>query len=117
MAWPAAAKLLGGLKAEAAAPCLGEMLMYNYPPIGPVIGKSDKTLADIDPAFASLILIGEPAVPAIRKRLPFLGPDPAIMALRVLRAINTPSSKEATESLHQDPPRPGPLCEPGTRTL
>src|SRR5260370_26679165 len=98
VAWPDAAKVLGELKAEAAAPCLIQMLMYKYPSIGPVVMKPDETLARIDPAFAALVQIGEPAVPAIRKRLPLLGPDPAIMALRVLRAINTPNAKEAVEA-------------------
>ena len=98
VAWPVAAKVLGELKAEAAAPCLVEMLMDKYPSIGPVVGKSDETLANVDPAFAALVQIGEPAVPAIRRRLPFLLPEPAIMALRVLRAINTPSAKDAAEA-------------------
>lgn len=98
VAWPDAAKVLGELKAEVAAPCLIELLMYKYPSIGPVVMKSDETLGRVDPAFAALVRIGEPAVPSLRKRLPFLGPDPAIMALRVLRAINTPSAKEAAEA-------------------
>jgi HEAT repeat protein len=98
VAWPSAAKILGELKAEAAAPCLIQMLMSKYPSIGPVVMKPDETLARADPAFAALVQIGEPAVPAIRKRLPFLGPDPAIMALRVLRAINTPSAREAAKA-------------------
>ena len=97
VAWPVAAKILGDLKAEAAAPCLVDLLMYEYPSIGPVSEKSDETLAAADPAFAALIHIGEPAVPAIKRRLPFLGPDPAIMALRVLRTIKTPSAREAAE--------------------
>jgi hypothetical protein len=98
VAWPVAAKILEGLKAPAVAPCLVDLLMYRYPSIGPVNGKSDETLASVDPAFAALIRIGEPAVPAIKRHLPFLGPDAAIMALRVLRAINTPSAREAAEA-------------------
>ncbi len=98
VAWPVAARILGELRAEAAAPCLVDMLMYKYPSIGTVVTKSDETLAGVDSAFAALLRIGEPAVPAIRKRIPFLGPEPAIMALRVLRAINTPSAREASEA-------------------
>jgi hypothetical protein len=97
-AWPVAAKALGDMKAKAAVPCLIELLMYNYPSIGPVIMKPDETLADVDPSFAALVRIGEPAVPEVRKRLPFLGPEEAIMALRVLRAINTPGARDAAES-------------------
>lgn len=98
VAWPDAAKILGELKAQPASPCLIDMLMYNYPSIGPVMTKPDDTLASVDPAFAALVRIGEPAVPSIRKRLPFLGPEPAIMALRVLRAINTSNAKQAAEA-------------------
>ena len=98
VAWPAAAKILGDLKATAAASCLVDLLMYQYPSIGPVNGKSDENLASVDPAFSALTRIGEPAVPTIRKHLPLLRPDPAIMALRVLRAINTPSAREAIEA-------------------
>lgn len=97
-AWPAAAKALGAMKAKVAVPCLIELVMYNYPSIGPVIMKPDETLADVDPSFAALVRIGEPAVPEVRRHLPFLGPDEAIMALRVLRAINTPSARDAAES-------------------
>jgi hypothetical protein len=97
-AWPLAARVLGQLRAQDAAPCLAGLLMYNYPAIGPVVIKPDETLINVDPAFAALIRIGEPAVPAIRKQLPFLGPEPAIMALRVLRKINTPSARDAAEA-------------------
>jgi len=97
-AWPIAAKILGEMKAKAAAPCLVDLLMYEYPPMGPVIMKTDETLMGVDPAFAALVRIGEPAVPAIRAHLPFLGPEAAIMALRVLRVINTPSAREAAET-------------------
>jgi hypothetical protein len=98
VAWPIAAKVLGEMKAEAASRCLVSLLMYDYPPLGPVVMKSDKTLIEVDPAFAALVRIGEPAVPAIRSHLPFLGPEQALMALRVLRIINTPSAKEAAEA-------------------
>lgn len=98
VAWPMAAEALGKLKAEGAAPCLAELLMYGYPAIGPVEMKSDETLAHVDPAFAALVEIGEPSVPAIRQRLPFLGPGPAIMAVRALRVINTPSARAAAEA-------------------
>jgi len=96
--WPAAAKVLGELKAQAATRCLVPLLLYRYPSIGPVIMKSDKTLTDVDPAFAALVQIGEPAVPEIRQHLSFLPPEAAIAALRVLRLINTPSAKEAAQS-------------------
>lgn len=97
-AWPLAAGILGDLKAKAAVPCLIELMMYKYPSIGPVEMKPDETLANVDPSFAALVHIGEPTVPALRKHLPFLGPEGAIMALRVLRAINTPSARDAAEA-------------------
>lgn len=95
-AWSAAAKVLGELKAEAAAPCLVQLLMVKYPNVG--VFKPDETLSRLDPAFAALTQIGEPAVPTIRMYLPNLGPDEAYLALRVLRAINTTSAKEAAEA-------------------
>jgi hypothetical protein len=98
LAWRAAAKALGDLKAHTAVPCLVDMLMYEYPSIGPVEMKSDETLAHVDPAFAALVQIGEPGVPVIRQYLPFLDPGRALMAVRVLRLIGSPSAKEATDS-------------------
>jgi hypothetical protein len=97
-AWPAAAKVLGALKAEAAAPCLVQLLGYGYPSIGPVVMKSDETLRNVSPAFAALELIGEPAVPVIRRNLPMLYPEDALMAVRLLRLIGTPSAKAAAEA-------------------
>jgi hypothetical protein len=97
-AWPPAARALGSLRAESATRCLVPMLLWNYPSIGPVIMKSDETLVGVDPAFAALVQIGEPAVPTIRSHLPFLGPEQAISALRVLRLINTPNAKVAAEA-------------------
>ncbi len=97
-AWPVAAKALGELRAEAAAPCLVRMLEREMPSAaGALEMKSDEALADLDPAFAALVRIGEPAVPAIRQRLPFLYPGQAYLALRVLRIFQTPSAKEAAE--------------------
>jgi hypothetical protein len=99
LAWPAAAKALGELKAKSAIPCLIKMLMYDYPnALGPVEMKSDETLAGVDPAFVALVQIGEPAVPVIRRHLPFLGPERALMAVRVLHRIDTDSAKEAVDS-------------------
>lgn len=72
--------------------------MYSYPSIGPVNMKSDETLSAVDPAFKALIEIGDPAVPAINRSLPFLGPNEALMAMRALRVINTWSAKEAIQS-------------------
>jgi hypothetical protein len=95
-AWPYAARALGELKAQDAASCLVELLMWQYPPgLGAVVLKSDDTLLDADPAFAALVQIGEPAVPTIRRHLPFLGPDQALMAVRILRLIDTQSAREA----------------------
>jgi len=98
-AWPSAAKALGELKAEAAAPCLLHLLITNVPPgVGSVIMKSDATLEEVDPAFAALAQIGAPGVPAIRHLLPLLYPDQAIVAIRVLKSINTPDAREAAEA-------------------
>jgi hypothetical protein len=97
-AWPFAAKALGQLRAEPAAHCLVNLLGLNFPPIGPVFMKSDETIARADPAFAALVQIGEPAVSMIRYELPFLGPENAYEALRVLRLIKTPSAKEAVDT-------------------
>jgi hypothetical protein len=97
-AWPIAAKALGELKAGDAAACLVDMLMHNAAVdagLGALILKSDKTLADVDPAFAALLQIGEPTVHTIQRQLPFLGPEHAYLVLRVLRRIKTPTAKEA----------------------
>jgi HEAT repeat protein len=98
LAWPMAAKALGELRAREAAPCLLQMLGYNYPPIGSPVTKTDETLRDVDPAYAALLQIGAPAVPAIRSYLPLLHPEESLMAVRLLRVINTPDAKEAAEA-------------------
>jgi HEAT repeat protein len=98
LAWPIAANALGELKAEAAAPCLVRMLGRNYPPIGSPFAKTDETLRNVDPAFRALVQIGPPAVPAIRSHLALLHPEYSLMAVRVLRLINTPEAKEAAEA-------------------
>jgi hypothetical protein len=89
---------LGELKAKTAAACLATLLAHNFPPIGPASMKSDETITQFDPAFAPLIEIGDPAVHAIRAELPFLHPEGAYVALRVLRRINTSSAKEAIDA-------------------
>src|SRR5579884_4291222 len=95
VAWPAAARGLGQLKAVNAVPSLirllGEGLEIN------VVGKSDETLAERNAAFAALVEIGEPAVPMIRRMLPLLEFNEAYMALRVLQAIGSPEAREATK--------------------
>lgn len=91
-------QLLGDLKAEAAAPCLVQLLGYNYPPIGSPVSKTDETLRDVDPAFAALVQIGAPAVPAIGSHLPLLHPENSLMAIQILRMINTPAAKEAADA-------------------
>jgi HEAT repeat protein len=98
LAWPIAAKALGELKATEAGPCLIRMLGRNYPPIGEPVTKTDHTLRRVDPAFAALVQIGEPIVPAIRLNLPLLHPSNSLMAVRILRLINTPTAKEAAEA-------------------
>jgi HEAT repeat protein len=96
-AWPAAAKALGAMKAEAAAPCLVLLLAYNYPPMGSASLKSDETIAGVDPAFVALLQIGPPAVHALQHELPFLHPEGAYVAIRVLRSIKTPAAREAVD--------------------
>jgi len=98
IAWPNAARILGELKAASAVPCLVDLLMYAYPSIGPVIMKSDQTLASVDPAFAALVAIGDPAVPELRRRLPFVSLASSVMMLRVLQAIHTPPAREAVQN-------------------
>ena len=97
LAWPFAAKALGDLRVEKAAPCLVQTLGYHYPPIGSPVSKTDDTLQRVDPAFAALLQIGAPAVPAIRSHLPFLSPDHSLLAMRILRIINTPEAKKTAE--------------------
>jgi hypothetical protein len=97
-AWPAAAKALGELKAEVAVPCLVQML-GNDPTMN--VFKPDKTLVDVDPAFAALVEIGEPVVPTVRRYIHILHYDQAYLALRVLRVINTPPAKQAAEEYVQ----------------
>jgi HEAT repeat protein len=95
-AWPMAAKVLGQLKAEGAAPCLVMLLAWNFPPIGPAFMKPDETILQVDPAFAALVQIGgEPVVHTLRREIQFLHPEGAYVGLRVLRILKTPSAKEA----------------------
>jgi len=96
VAWRHAARALGELKAGAAAPCLVQMLSLGDVTLS--VFKPEKTIFDDDPAFAALVQIGEPAVPAIARYLPSLHPNKAYLALRVLRVINTPSAKAAVEA-------------------
>jgi hypothetical protein len=95
LAWRHAAKALGELKAEVAAPCLVQMLALGDVTLS--VFKPEKTILDNEPSFAALVEIGEPAVPAIARYLPTLHPDQAYLALRVLRVINTPSARVALE--------------------
>jgi hypothetical protein len=96
VAWKPAAKALGELKAEAAAPCLVQLLALGDVSLS--VFKPEKTIFDYEPAFAALVQIGEPGVPAIARSLPSLHPDKAYLALRVLRVINTTSAKAAVEN-------------------
>jgi hypothetical protein len=96
VAWRPAAKVLGELKSEAAAPCLVQMLALGDVTLS--VYKPEKTISEYEPAFAALVEIGEPVVPAIARALPSLQPDKAYLALRVLRVINTPSAKAAVEA-------------------
>lgn len=99
-AWPTAARALGKLKAAVATDCLVQLLGLADPTLS--IYKSEKTIAAYDPAFAALIEIGEPAVPGISRSLPNASLDKAYLALRILRAINTPESKAAADTyMHQ----------------
>jgi hypothetical protein len=95
VAWRSAAKILGELKAESAAPCLIQKLALGDVTLS--VFKSEKTIAEYDPAFAALVQIGQPTIPAIQRALPSLHPDKAYLALRVLRVINTPEAKAVAE--------------------
>jgi hypothetical protein len=95
VAWRSAAKVLGELKAERAAPCLIQKLALGDVTLS--VFKPEKTIAEYDPAFAALVQIGQPTIPAIQRALPSLHPDKAYLALRVLRVINTPAAKEVAE--------------------
>jgi len=97
-AWPTAARALGELKGQAAAPCLVQMLRYD-PTMN--IFMPDKTLIDVDPAFAALVEIGEPVVPTVRRYIHILQYDQSYLALRVLRVINTPPAKQAAKEYVQ----------------
>ena len=96
LAWRPAAKALGELKSEAAAPCLVHMLGLGDVTLSAF--KSEKTIAEHEPAFTALVQIGEPVVPVIERSLGSLHPDKAYLALRVLRVINTPRAKVAVEA-------------------
>jgi hypothetical protein len=95
VAWRSAARVLGELKAESAAPCLIQKLAVGDVTLS--VFKPEKTVAQYDPAFAALVQIGEPAVSAIQRALPSLNPDKAYLALRVLRVINTPEARGVAE--------------------
>lgn len=94
-AWQSAAKVLGELKAESATPCLIQKLALGDVTLS--VFKPEKTIAEYDPAFAALVRIGQPTIPAIQRALPSLHPDKAYLALRVLRVINTAEAKEVAE--------------------
>jgi len=106
VAWRSAAKALGDLKADAAAPCLVQMLALGDVTLS--VYKPEATIAEYEPAFAALVQIGEPAIPAIERALPSLHPDQSYLALRVLRVINTPAARAAVEDyialLEHSPP-------------
>jgi hypothetical protein len=92
-AWPVAAKALARLKAAEASRCLVPLLLSGFAYVG--ITQSDEKIEEMDPAFAALVQIGDPAVPAIRDRLPMLPFAKSYLALRALRAIGTPAAKSA----------------------
>lgn len=96
VAWRHAARVLGELKAEAAAPCLIKVLALGQPTLS--VFKSEATIAEYDPAFVALIQIDEAAIPPIARALPSMHPDQSYLALRVLRVINTPSARAAVEA-------------------
>jgi hypothetical protein len=96
VAWRSAAQALGNLKADAAAPCLVQMLALGDVTLS--VFKPETTIAEYEPAFAALVQIGEPAIPAIARALPTLDPDKSYLALRVLRVINTPVARAAVEA-------------------
>jgi hypothetical protein len=94
MAWPSAAKILGHFRAESAVGCLTEMLGSD-PTLEMTAPR--ELLVQRDPAYATLVEIGEPAVPAIGRRLTHIGFEQAYLALRILREINSPPAKKAAE--------------------
>lgn len=96
VAWRPAAEILGKLRAGEAAPCLVQMLGLGDVTLS--VFKPERIIAEHEPAFAALVQIGEPAVPAIARALPSLHPDKAYLAMRVLRVINTPHARAAAET-------------------
>jgi HEAT repeat protein len=95
VAWRSAAKALGDLKAEAAVRCLLDLLGTD---LTLDISRPTEQIIAREPAFGALLQIGEPAVPTISRCLPFMGPNNAYLALRILRKIDTPNAKAAVES-------------------
>lgn len=95
-AWRSAAKVLGRLKAEEAAPCLVQLLGSGDVTLSPFMSRD--LIEQREPAFSALVEIGEAAVPSISRALPSLHPDSAYLGLRVLSSINIPSARTAVEN-------------------
>jgi hypothetical protein len=91
-AYRSAATALGDLKASEAAPRLGWLLGTGDSATIIMEGKSDESLAAIDPAFGPLVKIGNPAVPELKKELSVGNWNKRYLILRILRSIGTPDS-------------------------
>ncbi len=91
-AYRSAATALGDLKASEAAPRLGWLLGTGDSATIIMEGKTDESLAAIDPAFGALVKIGDPAVPELKKELSVGSWNKRYLILRILRSIGTPDS-------------------------
>ena len=91
-AYRPAATALGDLKASEAAPRLGWLLGTGDSATVFMEGKTDESLAALDPAFGPLVKIGDPAVPELKKELSVGNWNKRYLILRVLKSIGTPDS-------------------------
>jgi HEAT repeat protein len=91
-AYRSAATALGDLKASEAAPRLAWLLGTGDSATVIMEGRSDESLAAIDPAFEPLVKIGDPAVPELKKELSVGNWNKRYLILRILRSVGTPDS-------------------------
>jgi hypothetical protein len=91
-AYRSAALVLGDLKARAAVPRLAWLLGTGNSGTIFMEGKTDDSLAAIDPAFEPLVKIGNPALPELKKQLSVGNWNKRYLILRILRSIDTEDS-------------------------
>ena len=91
-AYRPAAAALGELKAAEAAPRLCWLLGTGDSAMIMMEGKTDESLAALDPAFGPIVKIGDPALAELKKELSVGSWNKRYLILRALHSIGTPDS-------------------------